>query len=398
MNLKNNLCIAAIESGNPIMVNRGGKHRHFRCSCQRNQKFSSTNITSKNSYRNTSLVNNDKGNRRQNGKEKPRRSKTRDQSRTCPFIFSVSWDTFGFFVALSRRSGNPHHQHHPKPDNSIIPSIPTRLLSNQQKEETLAVMRSSSNNASGRNYLFTTTGRFLHRVKLAYLERKSKGDTGLRDDIDSMIDNFENSQEVKFTTLCDVPLSELTSSGDDDLLTSITMSTIKDDNGNIVNTPVKDIPSLAALGPLAKSERVRRQLSVAQYLFISIAWTVLPVFRFFMLCPEVIWCDVTSHSNNKGFHLLTFSCRTSLDKQVVFLYIWIPNEQRISFRWCFQHAIPNLIPQYIRERVLFIMKDGDPQQRNEILYALLSVFPNAKEGGCGWHIGTIHYYHLLQVL
>ena len=33
------------------------------------------------------------------------------------------------------------------------------------------------------------------------------------------------------------------------------------------------------------------------------------------------------------------------------------------------------------------MKDGDPQQRNEVIYALQSVFPNAIEGGCGWHIG-----------
>ena len=33
-----------------------------------------------------------------------------------------------------------------------------------------------------------------------------------------------------------------------------------------------------------------------------------------------------------------------------------------------------------------IMKDGDPQQRNEILRALLEIFPNAIEGGCGWHI------------
>ena len=125
----------------------------------------------------------------------------------------------------------------------------------------------------------------------------------------------------------------------------------------------------------------------SETLFIAIAWTILPALRFFKLCPEVVWCDVTSHTNNKGFHLLSFSCRTSIDKQVIFLWIWIPNQQRFSFRWVFQHAIPNLIPSWLRNRVRFIMKDGDPQQRNEIIYAMIDIFKNAIEGGCGYHIG-----------
>ncbi len=38
------------------------------------------------------------------------------------------------------------------------------------------------------------------------------------------------------------------------------------------------------------------------------------------------------------------------------------------------------------EHVLFFMKDGDPQQRNEILLAMKMVFVNACEGSCGFHI------------
>ena len=127
-------------------------------------------------------------------------------------------------------------------------------------------------------------------------------------------------------------------------------------------------------------------MGTTDILFISVAWIVIPVFRFFLLCPEVIWCDVTSHSNNKGFHLLTFSCRTSIDRQVVFMWICIPNQQRFSFRWVFQHAIKTLIPQQHHDRVKFLMKDGDNQQRNEIIGALRNVFQNAIEGGCGYHI------------
>ena len=140
--------------------------------------------------------------------------------------------------------------------------------------------------------------------------------------------------------------------------------------------------------PLVSPKRITKE----QYLFISIAWIILPAFRFFKLCPEVIWCDVTSHSNNKGFNLLTFSCHTSVDKQVVFLWFWIPNEQRISFRWVFQYAIPILVPKWLRERVKLITKDVDPQQRNEVIYALKLVFPNAIEAGCGWRIGAKTVY------
>jgi hypothetical protein len=100
----------------------------------------------------------------------------------------------------------------------------------------------------------------------------------------------------------------------------------------------------------------------------------------------VVWVDVTSHSNNKGFHLLTFSSRLPIDKQIVWMWIFISNQQRFSVRWVFKEALSKLVPKWLRERVLFFMKDGDPQQRNEILLAMKSVFVNASEGTCGFHV------------
>ena len=67
----------------------------------------------------------------------------------------------------------------------------------------------------------------------------------------------------------------------------------------------------------------------------------------------------------------------------------ISNQQRSSFIWVFQHAIPTLIPEYHRSRVHLIMKDGDAQQRNEVLGSLKIFFQNASEAGCGWHIGML---------
>ncbi len=38
------------------------------------------------------------------------------------------------------------------------------------------------------------------------------------------------------------------------------------------------------------------------------------------------------------------------------------------------------------ECVFFFMKDGDPQQHNEILSAMKTVFVNASKGTCGYHV------------
>jgi hypothetical protein len=52
----------------------------------------------------------------------------------------------------------------------------------------------------------------------------------------------------------------------------------------------------------------------------------------------------------------------------------------------FKEAFPKLVSKRLMERVFFFMKDGDPQQRNEILLAMKTVFVNASEGTCGYHV------------
>lgn len=401
MDLKRDLEISAHQAGNPIKADGSGTNinlRYFRCSKSRAMKSNAQVVNADNPHRGTSMVNNDKGNRRKGGQKAPRKINVTEKLHTCNFTFTVRWDGFGFYVYLERRSGDPFHEHHSKPFHHESVPMPIRLISDKMKETTRHVMDATCDKGAGRNFLFCSMGCYFNRLKLAYLDcvGQNEGNTNTSDDSSRMLQNFENADEIKFTTLSDVPVSELKDMkfehppGE-----TLTISTTKGDDGVLSNKCIDDDPLLHPLSQNAKKARLTRSMEKGQYLFMSIAWIVLPAFRLFMLCPEVIWCDVTSHSNNKGFNLLTFSCRTSVDKQVIFLWIFIPNEQRISFRWVFQHAIPNLIPQWIRDRVLFIMKDGDPQQRNEILYSLLRIFPKAKEGGCGWHIGQYLFILLL---
>ena len=85
---------------------------------------------------------------------------------------------------------------------------------------------------------------------------------------------------------------------------TVTVCTNKLPLGVVTNNDARAIPSLSEMEPIAKQESKERAMTPDEILFIAIAWVVISAFRFFMFCPEVIWCDVTSHSNNKDFHLL----------------------------------------------------------------------------------------------
>ena len=161
---------------------------------------------------------------------------------------------------------------------------------------------------------------------------------------------------------------------------------MKSFSGDVHYREINDNPDTECLLYQIAQERQERKLNNVNALFIAVAWIVKPAFCLFKLCPEVVWVDVTSHSNNKGFHLLTFSSRLSIGKQIVWLWVFIPNQQRFSFRWVFQEAIPTLVPKWLRDCVVFFMKDADPQQRNEILSSIKFVFVNATEGTCGFHV------------
>ncbi len=136
---------------------------------------------------------------------------------------------------------------------------------------------------------------------MPYLRCKNnQDDGGGGSDIDSMLANFEKSNKICFTKLSDVPQKEFledtnssrnNNSSDED--ESITVSTTKHSDGSIINSPASKISSIQRIEPLTKVDCRECNLSKNEILFFAIAWTVLPVLRLFMLCPEVSWVDVT---------------------------------------------------------------------------------------------------------
>ena len=154
--------------------------------------------------------------------------------------------------------------------------------------------------------------------------RKSNGKLdSTKDKIDIMMGDFVNSDEISFISLSDVSATDFFDTdaqvnSDKTPDDTVTISSFKLSPGDVRYTKIKNNTNLEGLSKQISEEQQERNLSKKDALFIAVAWIVKPAFRLFKLCTEVIWVNVTSHSNNKGFHLLTFSCRMLIGKQVVF--------------------------------------------------------------------------------
>ena len=152
--------------------------------------------------------------------------------------------------------------------------------------------------------MFSKFKKFTSRAKVAYLTSKDQRKTK-ENDITRMLDQFENFDQIKLTSITDVPTSEFRGLHGGSESASVIVSATKQEDGEIVNTPVLNVP---AMEPMEKAVKLLRGLQNTRSAVSVHCHSVdcCSVFLLFLLCPEVVWFDVTSHSNNKGFILLTF--------------------------------------------------------------------------------------------
>jgi len=334
------------------------------------------------------MINNDKKGRRDDGRSGPRRTSVAQTLRKCGFKFVLKWDEYGYYIELRWSSGCNLHLYHPQPiPNST--SLPSRLYTEEDIETIQHITESSFNNGHGRNYAYTKLGSYLSRAKVAYMNSGPDKD---KDEVDRMFDWMEKSKDVEYNVCWDPSKSDdkgrrLATKPPSSQASSL-VSTTKVGGGEVTHADVGDDPTMHYIAGEVEKARADQNIEDDNNVFVSIAWTTVGARRYFKLNPECVTCDITSHTNKNGYHLMTFSVKAApLDRQVVFLWVWLPNQRRYSFRWVFQHAIKNLIPKHHLERVKFIMKDGDPQQHNEVMAAIVSTFGGGVTvGGCGWHI------------
>jgi hypothetical protein len=291
-------------------------------------------LTDENQYRNTSLLNNRRNDRKQ-GQHCPKHIKMVDRGGgcTCKVQFIIKWDLHGFYINLQQKGGNPYHASHPKVLDPCSIPLPTRLLTSDKIEDTLHFVKSTSNNGSAQNYLHGKFGKFVNTIKIAYLHREESGHLlSMKDDIDHMMENFELSKDISFVSLSDVPvrlffnsvkssLPKSTTNQDNAHQTptnngTVTLSTVKDFLGKVQYTEINKLPDISCLHSQIHEERCERNLTMSMH--------------FSLLSPGLL----NQHSNysssvqklfGSGFHLLTFSSCLSIEKQIVWLWIFIPN-------------------------------------------------------------------------
>ena len=170
--------------------------------------------------------------------------------------------------------------------------------------------------AVGHDYIFSKLGKFITKAQIAYFtsEPSSPLADGLKKaDTDSLLEYFEATEEISYHTLWDVPLD----TGKKALLSSLNV----DRKQGFAQTDHTDDPDFSEPRESAQISRNNPRVHPQARIFIAVAWANKYDIRTFNLFPEVFHCDCTCDTNNTNNHLLTFSCRTSTGKQIVFLRI-----------------------------------------------------------------------------
>jgi hypothetical protein len=381
--LKDELEAAAHSSGSPIMCNGGRANRTFKCKL-RNRLYRPKLSRKAGPPRQDDCINMDKGGRRPQGRSESKRTRTTQaltSDELCPFRFTVKWDSFGFYITVEKKGfGCPHHANHLKGDLSKL-SLPMQLIPENEKDILRSMSSACIGSAVGRNYVFSKLGKFINSAQIAYFT--SEPDRALVDgmkksDTDSLLEFFESTEDISYHTLWDVPLDN----GSTALISTLNV----DRELGFAEIDHTDDPDFIEPRESATVTRTNPRVHKNARIFMAVAWANKFDIRTFSLFPEVFHCDCTCDTNNTNNHLLTFSCRTSTGKQIVFLRIWIPNQKRFTFRWVFKFVLPSLFDVRIFLRTRLVMVDGDPQQKGEISKAITVYMPNAMDGGCGWHI------------
>ena len=383
--LKDALEAAAHTSGTPIMCNGGGSgKRVFKCKL-RNRLYRPKLLTKKEGApRQDDCINMDKGGRRPGGRSDSKRTRTTQALTSddrCPFAFTVKWDFQGFYITKHRITcGYPNHDNHLQGDLSKL-CLPMGLIPAKEKELLQSMTNACIGAAVGRNYIFSKLGKYITKAQITHFtsEPSSPLVDGLeKSDIDSLLEFFEATEDISYQTLWDVPLRD----GKTALISCVNV----DRDQGFAEIDHSDDPEFSVPRESAKIARSNPLVHEDARIFLAVAFANKYDIRTFMLFPEVIHGDCTCDSNNTNNHLLTFSCRISSGKQVVFLKVWLPNQKRYSFRWVFKFVLTSLFDPSAFRRTRLVMVDGDPQQKSELSKAILDYMPNAVDGGCGWHI------------
>ena len=394
--LRNEILSRSLDAGSPVFANGGGKNKKlFQCILHsRLHKKKPTTDSSADSpsdspaYRQDSMINSKARGSRVNGRSLTRRTRTTQAQSVddiCYFRFTVKWDNYGFYIPVTRCNGCPTHRNHIS-EGLNKRTIPLKLVPEHEKETLRDMCEAAIGGGPGRNYVFSRLGKYITKSQIAYLNSPDNPDLvdGLKNsDLDDMLVFFEQSKDVSYHVLWDVPLPE---SGNSSTRSALVSSLHHAGVAGHHEIDHSDDHEFQPARDMANTTRENPSVSPNARVMIACAFETSQATHNFKLFPEVIHADVTSDTNNTGNHMLTFSCNTSKGEQVIFLKVWLPNQKKSSFRWVFKFVLTSMIPPECFQRTRLVMVDGDQQQRDQLVAAMLEFMPDAIDGTCGWHL------------
>ena len=305
----------------------------------------------------------------------------------CHYRFTIRWDDIGYYLCLG--SGRSVHEHHPKLRPSDFP-YPTRFIEPHEMEVMNSIARANVNNGAGCMVFYERNGHHITRSKVRNVTRRSGTQPGLSSvgkvtAMESLITTLKESDGHQWAVLYDEIL-DIEEGEVDELLIQESNAEFSladiDPLPSGLETTLETIPEFPdVLDPddvyvyagkdtrehlrvemrrhAVEKRAALRGLLPSQKMVVAVAWGLNSAIRLFKLFPEVIHCDVTVDTNREKRPLLTFSTRESTGRQVIFLYVLLPDEKACSFRWVFQAVLPTLLRRENLNRVNVIIRCCD---------------------------------------
>ena len=142
--------------------------------------------------------------------------------------------------------------------------------------------------------------------------------------------------------------------------------------------------------PVTYADKIRKSLNVddSTKVMLMIAWRTTAQLRHFLMFGEASAMDTTMGTNAEKRPLFTCTSKTSDNKIVTWLQIFMPSQCKWAFDTIFRHILPQLFPKEGISRMRMIVTDGDTNEYEPIrdLVTNDKLLTNCKHRLCAWHL------------
>lgn len=404
-NLRNDLCLAAIDNGFKVEVNSSdGKtnkspYRLIKCSSGVVYRGNVKNESEK-THRSFSHTNDKKRNSRgKAGKNMACRgefSRAASSECACPFGLKIGFDEKGFFVFNGY--GNPNHCGHLKSEKPSH-TLPTRLIPQEELDRCTEIAQTSTGTSGAAAVYRARNKSSINRADLYHHSQKA---AAAKDVAAGRTKDFSDSDKIASLFVeKGYPYMALYSEYRDDEKNDLNImydayevdeqELMKDCAVELLKYPLDDLPDAKEF----MEERLKHLiLQKHQKLLVAFAWTTPLQKKLFTMHPEVVSVDTVKGTCNESRPLLTVTGRTPNGTTFFILKAYLPHERAWVFRWIFNIVFPKLFPKEVLRKVIIIITDGDAQEMQAVDESIGEFFIFAIRVRCGWHIIDRGFFRL----